>query len=216
MITSVYQSFSALPEHQTTWHTSQLNRFNALRISGRISSQPAVITVLTARKISAAVMVFTCPSVRWCDNIRYFAAETPDVLPEHFVDLSAIGIQFIPDILPRLHFGLFHREGCELSRLSVQWMQRRLGFVLQPRLVAYFLCLNSFFHPIVPPQGYFFCQFAAYRLFRSYMWAEDETEAAMNRSYSSTSGVRSRSYRDKDAKVFLTSLSARALFGRTS
>jgi len=53
----------------------------------------------------------------------YFSAETPTGLPEHFIGLHLTGIYFMPEILPRLPFGLFHREGCGLSRLSVPRMQ---------------------------------------------------------------------------------------------
>ena len=37
-------------------------------------------------------------------------------MPEHFVALLVIGIWFTPEIFPRLHFGLFHRECCGFSR----------------------------------------------------------------------------------------------------
>jgi len=60
--------------------------------------------------------------------MRSFAAQTLDSLPEHFVGLPVIGTQFISEILPRLHFGLFHRGGCWLSLLSLLWIQRRVGF----------------------------------------------------------------------------------------
>jgi len=61
----VCQFLCALPEHQTIWHTrvSQRTRFKALDISGRISSQLAVFTVLTARRASATVMVFSSKNV---------------------------------------------------------------------------------------------------------------------------------------------------------
>jgi len=52
-------------------------------------------------------------------SMRSFSAERPVGLLEHFVDLSVIGIQHIPEIVLGLHFGLLHREGCGLSRLSV-------------------------------------------------------------------------------------------------
>jgi len=73
MISTVCQSFSALREHKATWHTwfSQISpQFKALSISCRISSHPAAFSVLTARKTSATVMVFSylnappvCPMV---------------------------------------------------------------------------------------------------------------------------------------------------------
>ena len=87
--------------------------------------------------------------------MRSFAAETPVGLSEDFVDLPIIGIQFIPEIIPRVHFGLFHLEGCGFSHRSVPQMQRIFGFVMKPCLVVYFLCLNSLFHFLVPPRGYF-------------------------------------------------------------
>jgi len=36
---------------------------------------------------------------------KSFATKTPDSLPEHIVCLSLIGIQFMSEILPRLHLG---------------------------------------------------------------------------------------------------------------
>jgi len=53
-------------------------------------------------------------------NVRFFAAKTPNRLSEKFVGLSALGIELMPEILPRLHNGLFHREDCGFSHLSVQ------------------------------------------------------------------------------------------------
>jgi len=41
------------------------------------------------------------------------------------------------EIIARLDFGLFHREGCGLSRLSVSCKQRRFGFVMKSYLVGY-------------------------------------------------------------------------------
>ena len=35
-------------------------------------------------------------------------------------------------------------------------MERRVGFVLKPYLVGYFLCSNRVFYILVPPKGYFF------------------------------------------------------------
>jgi len=84
-----------------------------------------------------------------------FAAKTPDGLLEQFVGLPVIGKQFVSEILPRLHFRLFHREVCELPRLNVPRMQRR-GFVPKPCLAGYFRCLNNIFSLFVPTKGYFF------------------------------------------------------------
>jgi len=44
-------------------------------------------------------------------------AETPDVLPECFVDMAVIGI--MSEIPPRLHFGRFCQEVCGVLRFSV-------------------------------------------------------------------------------------------------
>jgi len=68
-ITPAFQSFGALPEHQDTWHTRVSQRtpwFKALGISGRISSQPAALSVLTIRGASAAVMIFPSPKCTSC------------------------------------------------------------------------------------------------------------------------------------------------------
>jgi len=78
-------------------------------------------------------------------NIRSFVAATSDGLPEHFVGLTAIEIQFYVEILPRRYFGRFRREGCGLLCLSVPRM-RRVGFVLKPGLPGCFLYSNSVFH----------------------------------------------------------------------
>jgi len=76
MINPVRQSFDALPERQATWHAQFIEGahswFKVLSISGRISSQPAVFSVLTARKTSSAVMIVPPQMyvvyVWWCDN----------------------------------------------------------------------------------------------------------------------------------------------------
>jgi len=60
--------------------------------------------------------------------MRSFAAEPPDDLPEDFIGLAVIGNQFMSEIIPRLHFGLFHAEGCRLSRLNIPRMQKRCVF----------------------------------------------------------------------------------------
>ena len=75
----------------------------------------------------------------------FFAAEMAD-------GLSVIGIEN----LPRLYFGRFHRECCGLSRLNMPPMQRIFGFVLKPCLEGYFLCADSIFHFLGPPQCSFF------------------------------------------------------------
>jgi len=40
-------------------------------------------------------------------GITSFTGKTPYGLTEHFNTLPAVGIHFVPEILPRLHFGLF-------------------------------------------------------------------------------------------------------------
>ena len=76
--------------------------------------------------------------------------ETPVILPEHFVGLSVIGIQFMREMLPRFHYALFYREGCERSGLSVPRIERRCSFVLNACLAGYFLCMNTIFHHAEP------------------------------------------------------------------
>jgi len=61
----------------------------------------------------------------------YFAAMTPYDLPEQCAGLPWVGIQFISELLRRLHFGLFQHEGCGLARLSAPQMRRRFDFVLK-------------------------------------------------------------------------------------
>jgi len=77
IITPIFQSFSALPEHQATWYTwaSQTTPwFKALIISGRISSQSAAFCVLIdRRKTSAAVMVFPQKEPRMSDGVMVTA-----------------------------------------------------------------------------------------------------------------------------------------------
>jgi len=82
--------------------------------------------------------------------------KTPDGLPEPFIGLPKIGIQFMFEMMSRLHFGHFHREGCSFSGLGVPRMQRKCGFILKPCLIGYFPCLNSVFRLLALPRGYFF------------------------------------------------------------
>jgi len=84
-----------------------------------------------------------------------FDGKTSVDLPEHFVGLPVTGIQFMPKILLRLHFGLFDREGSERSRLTVAPMQIRVGFVLKPCCRLLF-CMNSIFLILVQPRSYIF------------------------------------------------------------
>jgi len=95
-------------------------------------------------------------------STRFSAAYTLNFLPEYRVGLSVIGVLFMTEILPVLHFELFHRDCCGLARLSVPWMQRGLGFVLKPSLVSYFICLNSIFHLLVSPRVTL-CHFSPHR-----------------------------------------------------
>jgi len=80
----------------------------------------------------------------WSNNMRTFAAKTPDGLPEYFVGLPVTQIQFMSGIFPTLRFELFTARALNfrLSRLSAPRIQRRVCFVLKPWLVGYFLCLN--------------------------------------------------------------------------
>jgi len=112
----------------------------------------------------------------------------------------------------------FSREGCGFSRLSVPRMQRRVGFVLKPGFVGYFLGVNSIFHLFVTPRGYIFaiCRHTESFLsaYPSNRWSY--TAALNNRHSASASAVHSGSSRNKDdalsTKVSFTSLSARASY----
>jgi len=44
--------------------------------------------------------------------MRSFVVKMSDGFPEHFVGLPVFRIHYVPEINPRLHFGLFHLEGC--------------------------------------------------------------------------------------------------------
>jgi len=124
------------------------------------------------------------------------------------------------EIQPRLPFGHFHGEGCRLSFFSVPRMQRRLGFVVKPCLLGYFLCSTSAFHLWVPPRGYFFCHCSANRVI-SVRIPEGQmqlllTAAAMPRRpfcFPGVLGTRRVGCPKtvRKTKFFLTSLSARAL-----
>ena len=72
-----------------------------------------------------------------------FSAETPNGMPEDFVGLFVMGIQFIFEKLLRLHFGLSTTRAADFS-LCPPWI---LG-ALQTRMI---LCLQkSFLHPFPP------------------------------------------------------------------
>jgi len=74
--------------------------------------------------------------------MRSFDANTSDGLPEHFDDLPIIGMQFIPEILTRIHFWLFQRKGCEHARLTANVVKMYL-------CLGYFLRSNSICHHLV-------------------------------------------------------------------
>jgi len=145
-------------------------------------------------------------------NVRYFAAGTTDGLPEHFVGLPVVGIQFMSELLPSLHFGLFHRECCGISRLSLPRMQRRVAFVMKPCLVGYFCCSNSIFHLLVLPRVTVLPLFPTPSHFRPHTQAADEAATALNRRHStSASSVHYGNSRNKDNTLSpLTFLSTRA------
>ena len=71
-------------------------------------------------------------------------------------DLPVTWIYFLSEIIPRLHFGIFRSEGSGLSCLCVPRMQRRVEFVLKPRIAGYFRCSNIIFHLLGSNTGYFF------------------------------------------------------------
>jgi len=47
--------------------------------------------------------------------MKPFPEKTPQGFPEYFVGWPVIGIQFRPEIVSQIHFGLFHCESCGLS-----------------------------------------------------------------------------------------------------
>jgi len=57
-------------------------------------------------------------------NIRFFTGETSIGLPGCFLRLPVSGVQFMPENA----FHTFHREGCELSRLSAPWKEGEASF----------------------------------------------------------------------------------------
>ena len=56
-----FWSFGALPDRQATWHT-RASQSRPTSFSGRISSQPTALSVLTAKETSVAVMVSPLPN----------------------------------------------------------------------------------------------------------------------------------------------------------
>jgi len=61
--------------------------------------------------------------------MRSLARKTLDGLPEKIFSLPVKWDPVHTRNSQRLHFGLFHHEGCGLA-LRVLWMQRRVGFVV--------------------------------------------------------------------------------------
>ena len=151
--------------------------------------------------------------------MRSFTAETPDGLLGHFVPLTEIGTVFMSEIVPRLHFGFYYREGCGFLRPSVSQVSeilRRFGFVLRSNLVYDFISVNSIFHLLVPQRGYFSLHCSPLFILsclRPTSRAAVEETAALNSGYSFyASAVHTRSRKmDKtlSVKVFLMSFSTR-------
>jgi len=151
--------------------------------------------------------------------MRSFTAETPDGLLGHFAPLTEIGTVFMSEIVPRLHLGLYHLEGCGLLHPSVSQvseMLRRFGFVPRSNLVCDFICVNSIFHLLVPQRGYFSLHCSPFFILsclRPTSREAVEETAALNSGYSSyASAVHTRSRKmDKtlSVKVFRMSLSTR-------
>jgi len=107
-------------------------------------------------------------------SMRSFDANTSDGLPEHFDDLPIIGMQFIPEILTRIHFWLFQRKGCEHARLTanVVKMYLCLGYFLRSNSICHhlvFYCVVTFLPVLDSPSR-----------FRQHTRAADETTAAWN------------------------------------
>ena len=133
-----------------------------------------------------------------------------------FVVLQVIEIQFLSEILPRLHLSLVHREGYGLSGLSVSRMQRIIGCVLKPCLLHCFLCLKvSLSTPWFHQEGTFLPLCATSSGSRQHARAAHKATAALKSCHSiSAPAVHSGSSRNKDdvlfANLFFTSLSARA------
>ena len=121
-------------------------------------------------------------------------------------------VQLISEILPRLPFGFFHREGCGLSSFSIPRMHSRCTFILKPCLVGSFPSLNSIFNLLVLPLDYLLPLLATPSFFRPHTRAADESRAASNSCHSSSASVvhSGSSRKDKlSTKVFLSSLSSR-------
>jgi len=72
-----------------------------------------------------------------------FSVEIPAGWAEAFVFVPIIRIQFMLEVLLRLHFGCLCHFGCRRLRLSLPCMQRRFSFLPEVGLVGCFLCSNS-------------------------------------------------------------------------
>jgi len=90
-----------------------------------------------------------------------FAAKKPDCLVENFVDCRYWN-PFFSQNSPKVKFWTFSPECCGLSRLSVSRMQRRVGFVLQPCLVGYFVAWMASFISWFQ-QSVTFCYYSPHR-----------------------------------------------------
>ena len=112
-----------------------------------------------------------------------------DGLPEHFVALPVIRIQFMPEILPI--FGLSHRVSFELSCAAAYTskMQGRFGLVLKACLVCYFLCSNSIFYIPVPPSDCIFTIIHHAVVFGPEPRATHEAADALNSCHQGGSGA---------------------------
>jgi len=145
--------------------------------------------------------------------MRPFASKTPYSLPEHFVCLPLIGIQFVSEISKDGILDFFTVSAGDL--LTSTYRECKEESALLQSHVGYFLCSNSIFNLMVPPRVTFLPLFAIPSRFRPHSRAEDETTVALNSGHSiSALTLHSGSSRSKDdtlsAKVFLKSLSARA------
>ena len=131
--------------------------------------------------------------------MRFFSAETPDVLSEHFVELQLLESSSCLNS----HFGFFHREACGLPSLSVPLMQRRFRCAPKPGLVGY--CR---IYLLSPPTRLLFVIIRRTELFPPTCRAADEATFDLNRfHFASACAVPSESCRNKDdtlsAKVVL-------------
>jgi len=93
--------------------------------------------------------------------MKSFAAVRLNGLPEHIIDLPVIAIQFMPEILPRLHFGIFSITPADsLASAYCQCKQSRLCYETMPgkRLSL----LDMHLSPLDSTKRLLFCYYSPY------------------------------------------------------